>query len=148
MKKTDTDLIFLCEHWHTHHKLTLRDIETTLKVRGLNVDHTSIGRWIKKNKGSNNSKRQHYLDLKNFHYKIHEVMIQFNGEKRKGYLAIETSKELLLDLLFIDHLNPLEATYFFSKTITDNKLIISPKNDHPCTPSDLQTPTITLAYNN
>ena len=39
-------IIVLCVRWYLRYCLTLRDLEEMMAERGLEVDHSTIGRWV------------------------------------------------------------------------------------------------------
>ena len=39
-------VIVLCVRWYLRYCLTLRDLEEMMAERGLEVDHSTIGRWV------------------------------------------------------------------------------------------------------
>ncbi len=41
------DIILLCVRWHLKYKLSFRDLGEMMSERGLDVNHTTIFRWVK-----------------------------------------------------------------------------------------------------
>ena len=42
----DRSVILLCVRWYLAYNLSLRDLEEMMAERGLNVDHSTVHRWI------------------------------------------------------------------------------------------------------
>ncbi|MGY3333853.1 putative transposase [Mesorhizobium sp. USDA 4775] len=42
----DQSVILLCVRWYLAYKLSLRDLEEMMAERGLNVDHSTVHRWV------------------------------------------------------------------------------------------------------
>lgn len=42
----DQSVILLCVRWYLAYGLSLRDLEEMMAERGINVDHSSIHRWV------------------------------------------------------------------------------------------------------
>jgi transposase, IS6 family len=40
------DIILLCVRWYLRYALSYRDLEEMMLERGLQVDHTTIYRWV------------------------------------------------------------------------------------------------------
>jgi transposase-like protein len=40
------DIILLCVRWYLKYQISLRDVEEMLSERGLDIDHTTIHRWV------------------------------------------------------------------------------------------------------
>ncbi len=44
----EAEIILLCVRWYLHYSLSYRDLEEMLRERGLQVDHTTIYRWVQR----------------------------------------------------------------------------------------------------
>jgi transposase-like protein len=42
----DRSVILLCVRWYLAYNLSLRDLEEMMAERGVNVDHSTIHRWV------------------------------------------------------------------------------------------------------
>jgi hypothetical protein len=42
----EAEIILLCVHWYLRYSLSYRDLEEMMRERGLEVDHTTIYRWV------------------------------------------------------------------------------------------------------
>jgi transposase-like protein len=45
-RQTEPGLILCAVRWYLRYSLSLRDVEELLEERGLNVDHTTVWRWV------------------------------------------------------------------------------------------------------
>jgi transposase-like protein len=45
-RQTEPGIIHCAVRWYLRYSLLLRDIEELLEERGLNVDHTTVWRWV------------------------------------------------------------------------------------------------------
>src|ERR1039457_780040 len=45
-RQTESGLILCAVRWYLRYSLPLRDVEELLEERGLNVDHTTVWRWV------------------------------------------------------------------------------------------------------
>ena len=45
-KHYDPEIILLCCRWYLKFSLSYRNLEEIMNERGLNVDHTTIMRWV------------------------------------------------------------------------------------------------------
>src|ERR1039457_5186443 len=45
-RQTEPGLILCAVRWYLRYSLFLRDVEELLEERGLNVDHTTVWRWV------------------------------------------------------------------------------------------------------
>src|SRR6266516_2363239 len=42
----EAEIILLCVRWYLHYSLSYRDLEEMMRGQGLQVDHTTIYRWV------------------------------------------------------------------------------------------------------
>ena len=47
-RQTEPVLILSAVRWYLRYSLSLRDVEELLKERGLEVDHTTVWRWLQR----------------------------------------------------------------------------------------------------
>jgi transposase-like protein len=47
-RRFDSDIILLCVRWYLAYPLSYRNTEELMLERGIEVDHTSVKRWILK----------------------------------------------------------------------------------------------------
>jgi IS6 family transposase len=45
-RQTEPNFILCAVRWYLRYSLSLRDVEELLEERGLNVDHTTVWRWV------------------------------------------------------------------------------------------------------
>lgn len=45
-RQTEPGLILCAVRWYLRYSLSLRDVEELLEERGLNLDHTTVWRWV------------------------------------------------------------------------------------------------------
>jgi transposase-like protein len=45
-RQTEPGIILCAVRWYLRYSLSLRDVEELLEERGLNVDHTTVWRWV------------------------------------------------------------------------------------------------------
>jgi transposase, IS6 family len=44
----EAEIILLCVRWYLRYSLSYRDLEEMMQERGLQVDHTTIYRWVQR----------------------------------------------------------------------------------------------------
>jgi IS6 family transposase len=42
----EAEIVLLCVRWYLRYELSYRDLEEMMRERGLQVDHTTIYRWV------------------------------------------------------------------------------------------------------
>ena len=59
------DIILLCVRWYCHYQLSYRDVEEISRERGLEVDHSTVFRWVQQYAPEINKRIRHHLKYKN-----------------------------------------------------------------------------------
>ena len=72
-------VIVLCVRWYLPYCLTLRDLEELMMERGLQVDHSSIGRWVLRYAPELNKRVRRELRPPNRSWRVDETYIRVAG---------------------------------------------------------------------
>jgi transposase-like protein len=59
----EPEIILLCVRWYLRYQLSYRDLEEIMGERGLNVDHTTVWRWVQKYAPEINKRIRPHLKL-------------------------------------------------------------------------------------
>ena len=92
-RQTEPCLILCAVRWYLRYSLSLRDVEELLEERGLNVDHTTVWRWVQYGPELEQRLRQH---LKS--WRVDETYVRVKGRWCYLYRAID-SKGATIDFL-------------------------------------------------
>ncbi len=64
------DVILLCVRWYCRYQLSYRDPEKMMKGRGLQVDHTTVWRWVQKYASEINRRMRPHPKMSGTSYRI------------------------------------------------------------------------------
>jgi IS6 family transposase len=82
-------IILLCVRWYCRYQLSYRDVEEMMKERGLDVDHTTVFRWVQKYAPEINKRLQPHLKLAGASYRIDETYIKVGKTCKYLYRAVD-----------------------------------------------------------
>lgn len=69
-------LILLCVRWHCRYQLSYRDVEEMMRERGLDVDHTTVFRWVQRYAPEINNRLRPFLKMSGMSYRVDETCIK------------------------------------------------------------------------
>ena len=67
------DIILLCVRWYCRYQLCYRDVEELNRERGLDVDHSTVFRWVQRYAPEINKRIRPHLKLTGASYRIDET---------------------------------------------------------------------------
>lgn len=113
------DVILLCVRWYVAYSLSLRNLEEMMAERGIEVDHSSVHRWV--------IKLVPLLD-KAFHrrkqpvgksWRVDETYVKVKGQWKYLYRAVDKAGNTV-DFLLRAHRDKAAARRYFEKAIERN----------------------------
>ena len=108
-------IIFTAVRWNLQFDLSFRDLEHLLKERGIEVDHTSIYRWVRKFASKIKpelSKYRKYTEK----WEVKQEAIQIKDNSQYLYEAVDQNGHTL-DFLLSKKKDFKRAERFFSKVL-------------------------------
>ena len=109
--------ITLCAvRWYLRYSLSLRDVEELLEERGLNVDHTTVWRWVQHYGPELEQRLRRHLKPNNKSWRVDETYIRVKGRWCYLYRAID-SAGATIDLLLSAFRDADAAKRLFRKTL-------------------------------
>ncbi len=81
------DVILLNVRWYCRYSLSYRDLEEMMLERGIEVDHTTLYRWVQNYAPELNKRLRPHLNPTNDSWKVDETYIKVKGKWK--YLAFE-----------------------------------------------------------
>ncbi|MBF0207521.1 MAG: IS6 family transposase [Oligoflexia bacterium] len=85
----DNDITLLSIHWYCRYSLSYRDLEEVLEERGVEVDHSTINRWVKRYTPgieTNFRKRKRSAGVS---WRMDETYIKVKGKWKYLYRAVD-----------------------------------------------------------
>jgi transposase-like protein len=70
------ELILLCVRWYCRYQLSYRDVEEMMRERGLDVDHSTVFRWVQRYAPEINKRIRQHLKMRGTSYRVDETYIK------------------------------------------------------------------------
>ena len=97
-RQTEPGLILCAVRWYLRYSLSLRDVEELLEERGLNVDHTTVWRWVQYYGPELEQRLRQHLKPTNKSWRVDETYVRVKGRWCYLYRAID-SRGATIDFL-------------------------------------------------
>jgi len=90
-RQTEPGFILCAVRWYLRYSLSLRDVEDLLEERGLNVDHTTVWRWVQCYSPELEQQLRRHLKPTNNSWRVDETYVRVKGRWCYLYLAIDST---------------------------------------------------------
>ena len=125
----ESSIILLCVRWYCRYSLSYRDLEEMMRERGLEVDHSTIWRWVQQYAPAINRRMRPYLKLTNMSYRVDETYVKVGRQWKYLYRAVD-SKGHTVEFMLSAKRDISAAKRFFKKVM---------RADHRATPLSIST---------
>ena len=82
-------VILLCVRWYCRYQLSYRDVEEMMHERGLDVDHSTVFRWVQRYAPEINKRIRPYLKMSGTSYRVDETYIKVGKTCKYLYRAVD-----------------------------------------------------------
>jgi transposase-like protein len=113
------DIILLNVRWYLKYALSYRNLEEMMAERGVEVDHTTIMRWVHQYSPEIEKKVRRYLKSTNDSWKVDETYIKVKGEYKYLYRAVDSDGNTI-DFMLSAKRDRKAAKRFFKKALGSN----------------------------
>lgn len=110
------EIILLNVRWYCRYPLSYRDLEEMMLERGVEVDHSTINRWVVKYAIELDKRVRAHLKPTNDSWRVDETYIKVKGKWKYLYRAVD-SKGNTLDFLLSAKWDATAAARFFRKAL-------------------------------
>ncbi len=111
-----SQVILQCIRWYLSYPLSYRQVKEMVNERGMEVDHTTIYRWVQEYSPEIDKRSRLYLKPTNDSWRVDETYIKVKGKDRYLYRAVD-SQGNTLDFLLTAKQDALAAKRVFRKTL-------------------------------
>src|SRR5438128_1283504 len=91
----EAELILLCVRWYLRYALSYRDLEEMVRERGLQVDHTTIYRWVQHYAPEIDKRSRPHLKACNDSWRVDETYIKVKKVWMYLYRAVDSEGNTL-----------------------------------------------------
>ena len=113
------EIILLNVRWYCRYPLSYRNLEEMMLERGLEVDHSTINRWVLHYGPELDERTRPHLKLTNDSWKVDETYIKVKKKWMYLYRAIDSDGNTL-DFLLTARRNALAAQRFLRKVLLND----------------------------
>ncbi len=110
------EIILLNLRWYCRYALSYRDLEEMMQERGVEVDHSTINRWVLKYAPELDKRIRPYLHSTNDSWRVDETYIKVKGRWKYLYRSVD-SQGNTLDFLLSAKRDAKAAERFLRKTL-------------------------------
>jgi transposase-like protein len=110
------EIILLNVRWYCRYSLSYRDLEEMMQERGVEVDHSTINRWVLKYAPELDKRIRPHLKPTNDSWRVDETYIRIKGVWKYLYRAVD-SEGNTLDFLLSAKRDGKAAARFFRKVL-------------------------------
>jgi transposase, IS6 family len=90
------EIILKTVRWYLKYALSYKNLEEIMAERGINVDHTTIMRWVHQYSPEMKKRIRRHLRPTNDSWRVDETYIKVKGEWRYFYQAVDSNGERLI----------------------------------------------------
>lgn len=116
------EIILLCVRWYLRYALGYRDLEEMMHERGLQVDHTTIYRWVQCYAPELEKRCRPHLKATTDSWRVDETYVKIKGVWMYLYRAVD-SQGKTLEFLLSPTRDAEAAKRFFSKTLASSHTV-------------------------
>ena len=142
-----SEIIVLCVRWYLRYSLSYRDLEEMMVERGLQVDHTTIYRWVQHYAPELEKRCRPHLKACNDSWKVDETYIKVKKQWVYLYRAVDSDGNTL-EFLLSPTRDADAAQSFFCKALQSSARSASPactSQEYSVQPATLTVPPVKSA---
>ena len=113
------DVILICVRWYVAYALSLRNLEEMMAERGVNVDHSTVHRWVIKLVPLFEKAFRQYKRPVGKSWRMDETYIKVGGQWKYLYRAVDKAGSTV-DFLLRARRDKVAARRYFEKAIGNN----------------------------
>jgi transposase-like protein len=110
----EAEVILLCVRWYCRYQLSYRDVEEMMQERGLEVDHSTVYRWVQRYAPEINKRIRQHLKMSGTSYRVDETYIKVGKSCKYLYRAVDKQGNTIEFMLSAKR-DVLAAKRFFKK---------------------------------
>ena len=110
------EIILLNVRWYCRYPLSYRNLEEMMAERGVEVDHSTINRWVLKFAPELDKRLRPHLSETNDSWRVDETYIEIKGEWKYLYRAVDSAGNTL-DFMLSAKRDGKAAARFFRKVL-------------------------------
>ncbi len=118
-KHYEGEIILLNVRWYLKYPLSYRNLKEMMIERGIQVDHSTIMRWVHQYSPEIEKKIRRHLKLTNDSWRVDETYIKIKGKTKYLYRAVDSNGDKI-DFMLNSKRNRKAVNRFFKKALSSN----------------------------
>jgi transposase-like protein len=110
------DVILLNVRWYCRYPLSYRNLEEMMQERGIEVDHSTLNRWVLKYAPELDLRIRPHLQATNDSWRVDETYVKVKGVWKYLYRAVDSARNTL-DFMLSAKRDGKAAERFFRKVL-------------------------------
>ena len=115
------ELILLCVRWYCRYQLSYRDVEEMMRERGLDVDHSTVFRWVQRYAPEINKRVRQHLKMSGTSYRVDETYIKVGKSCKYLYRAVDKEGQTIEFMLSAKRDVPAAKRFFKKMMRADHR---------------------------
>ena len=115
----EAEIILQCVRWYLSYPLSYRNIEEMMLERGVEVDHSTLNKWVLKFTPEIEKRCRKYKKATGGSWRLDETYIKIKGQWKYLFRAVDKSGETI-DFLLTAKRDTKAANRFLKKAIRNN----------------------------
>ena len=108
-------IILLCVRWYCRYQLSYRDVAEMMRERGLDVDHSTVFRWVQRYAPEINKRARPHLKVSGTSYRVDETYIKVGKACKYLYRAVDKEGQTVEFMLSAKRDVPVVKRFFKSR---------------------------------
>ncbi len=115
-KHYKSELIITCVRWYLKYSFSYRNLEEIMEERNVEVDHTTIMRWVNQYSSKINKRIRRYLNKTNDSWRFDETYIKVKGKWTYLYRSVDSNGDTI-DFMLSKKRDKNASIKFFKKSL-------------------------------
>ncbi len=109
-------IILVCVRWYCKYGITYRDLAEMMQERGVEVDASTIFRWVQRYAPELEKRARWYQGYRSGSWRVDETYVKVGGQWKYLFRAVDKQGRLI-DFMLLDRRNTSAAHRFLSKAL-------------------------------
>ncbi|WP_201864884.1 IS6 family transposase [Microvirga soli] len=115
-RRFPVEIILLCVRWYCKYGISYRDLAEMMQERGINVDPSTIFRWVRRYAPQIQKRVRQYQGQRSGSWRVDETYVRVGGRWKYLFRAVDKHGQLI-DFMLSDRRNARAAYRFLRKAI-------------------------------
>ena len=115
-RRFPVEIILICVRWYCKYGITYRDLAEMMQERGVEVDASTIFRWVQRYAPELEKRVRWYQGYRSGSWRVDETYVRVGGEWKYLFRAVDKQGRLI-DFMLLDRRNTRAAYRFLGKAL-------------------------------